>query len=683
MNPVAFAEALPRVRLALLRALLFTSLLLLGTAQARTQPAVADGPVLEPALDTFAARRSGALQVLNFRSGTTVTYPLVLLRGEVAAAEGEPLTVRNLSAEGADSEFHTTVQGGRFKALMELVPGTNRLVLSTSRKRTNLNLRYRPATSPYVVRFIYFTDASGDTTYQSERPDDPQDYAAKLDTAAKLMQSFTAERLYERGYGRKTFNLELDEQGKVQVHVLRGPQPAEYYYGLSDLDLYFSIGTTVNQELPAPTAKNVVLPAFSRFDPATGQVRGHTALGGGNLALFGSTGLFTWPSRWQDTQLAFTDPTPIDPTRTHDDSVGRSTYWALASTTMGATLHELGHTLDLPHSPDPWDIMSRGFDYLNRAFTLVEPPHAGRPSPYVFAPSEEATWGPVNAPRLAYHRWLQAEAQNFRDFPPPTLRLEPDGETITIEATYGIRVIGIDAEGLSRDSLVFPKVAPRRVVYTRSQLAQRAGSAEFGLRVIDGQGNHTYVNLSDLVDASRFVRAWQFAPQPVAWPSPDAFVPVSDSRLEMLNRQLARQPLQEGTSPYVDLIPWYTPATDQRVTYAYRTLRVDTDLPVHLLTGSDDSLRVWINGELVVSRLVLRGASPDQETTPALLRRGKNTVLVEVSNWGGGWGFYFRLTDTAGRPLGVSATGQVQPLPVTSASTLKTRARVRHDEPQP
>lgn len=33
---------------------------------------------------------------------------------------------------------------------------------------------------------------------------------------------------------------------------------------------------------------------------------------------------------------------------------------------------------------DPFDIMTRGFDHLNRFFTLVEPPHAGRPTPMPF-----------------------------------------------------------------------------------------------------------------------------------------------------------------------------------------------------------------------------------------------------------------------------------------------------------
>ena len=48
----------------------------------------------------------------------------------------------------------------------------------------------------------------------------------------KILQTFTAERNNDLGFGRRTFNLELDDQGKVKVHLFKEPHPAEHYYGI-------------------------------------------------------------------------------------------------------------------------------------------------------------------------------------------------------------------------------------------------------------------------------------------------------------------------------------------------------------------------------------------------------------------------------------------------------------------
>jgi hypothetical protein len=46
----------------------------------------------------------------------------------------------------------------------------------------------------------------------------------------------------------------------------------------------------------------------------------------------------------------------------------RETYWGNYATGLGASLHELGHTFDLAHTPT--GIMARGFDDIHRVFTV-------------------------------------------------------------------------------------------------------------------------------------------------------------------------------------------------------------------------------------------------------------------------------------------------------------------------
>ena len=47
----------------------------------------------------------------------------------------------------------------------------------------------------------------------------------------------------------------------------------------------------------------------------------------------------------------------------------RGTYGGSFATTLGALIHELGHTLDLGHTES--GIMARGFDDMDRFFTIL------------------------------------------------------------------------------------------------------------------------------------------------------------------------------------------------------------------------------------------------------------------------------------------------------------------------
>lgn len=70
---------------------------------------------------------------------------------------------------------------------------------------------------------------------------------------------------------------------------------------------------------------------------------------------------------------------------------------------------------------------------------------------------------------------------------------------------------------------------------------------------------------------------------------------------------------------------------------------------VLLLLGSDDGVRVWINGNLIHTNPAYRGAYPDQDRIPVTLDKGWNTLLIKVLQGGGGWGYYVRFVDPDGQ----------------------------------
>ena len=64
--------------------------------------------------------------------------------------------------------------------------------------------------------------------------------------------------------------------------------------------------------------------------------------------------------------------------------------------------------------------------------------------------------------------------------------------------------------------------------------------------------------------------------------------------------------------------------------------------------GSDDGLKVWVNGVLVNDRWVRRTSRLDDDVVPFRLRAGKNQLLIKIQNVTGLWSFTCRLRVRSG-----------------------------------
>ena len=67
--------------------------------------------------------------------------------------------------------------------------------------------------------------------------------------------------------------------------------------------------------------------------------------------------------------------------------------------------------------------------------------------------------------------------------------------------------------------------------------------------------------------------------------------------------------------------------------------------------GSDDGVKVWLNGDVVHANNVSRGVTPGEDVFPVKLRKGDNTLLLKVVNGGGDWGACARLRTPDGNEL--------------------------------
>jgi hypothetical protein len=73
--------------------------------------------------------------------------------------------------------------------------------------------------------------------------------------------------------------------------------------------------------------------------------------------------------------------------------------------------------------------------------------------------------------------------------------------------------------------------------------------------------------------------------------------------------------------------------------------------PATLLLGSDDGVKVWLNGRLVHANNASRGVGTDQDKIPVTLSQGRNDLLLKVTNGAGDWGAIARFAGEDGRPL--------------------------------
>ena len=103
----------------------------------------------------------------------------------------------------------------------------------------------------------------------------------------------------------------------------------------------------------------------------------------------------------------------------------------------------------------------------------------------------------------------------------------------------------------------------------------------------------------------------------------------------------------DSPSGYLDLNRFFDPRA-LVVAFAACFVRSPLDQEGDLVLGSDDGVKAWWNGKLILSHKVIRGASRENERIRVHIRKGVNTLLLKVENNIGGWGLYARIEGARG-----------------------------------
>jgi hypothetical protein len=92
--------------------------------------------------------------------------------------------------------------------------------------------------------------------------------------------------------------------------------------------------------------------------------------------------------------------------------------------------------------------------------------------------------------------------------------------------------------------------------------------------------------------------------------------------------------------------------TEDSVAYAVTFIVAPDEMKgVKMKTGSDDQVKVFLNGQEVFKFAEARPLDKDQDTTEVTLRKGVNVLVAKVVNEKMDWSFCVRFVDNNDKPL--------------------------------
>jgi len=87
---------------------------------------------------------------------------------------------------------------------------------------------------------------------------------------------------------------------------------------------------------------------------------------------------------------------------------------------------------------------------------------------------------------------------------------------------------------------------------------------------------------------------------------------------------------------------------DQRVAYLRTRVWSDKAQKLILELGSDDGIKVWLNGKVIHTNNTMRAIAPAQEKIEVSLAKGWNTLMLKVTQNVMGWGACARFRNPDG-----------------------------------
>ncbi|MEI7576813.1 MAG: hypothetical protein WCK51_07965 [Armatimonadota bacterium] len=420
-----------------------------------------------------------AVTITSPLSGNVIRSRAVIVRGTSWAAEV------SISASGSRAVRVPTVEG-RFAAPIELKDGDVQISVGDTHSKAETRISCKPATSGCKVRLVYLDAADeSEPSVFGLTGTKRVDVQTRFSTAAKLMQAFCEDHFRRTERVSRTFTLDFGRDGHVPISFLKSSQTGAELRAQKAEVTWSKVYAELQPKFKTDQEKLLVVMGFTRYDAATQTTTGATALGGGSLALFGGGCVRFWPTSVADSVRAFSDNRVIDPKVELDDSGLRYRAWANSSTTIGAMMHELGHTFGLPHSIDNRCIMSRGFDQFSAALIGFEPglKEDRRATPPSY-------WDPVHSARLSLSPFFQPRRPASEKPIKPKLVLK--GDTLAADSADELRLISVWQDGKPN---WMQNLSGKRAEFSLRELRGKIGGDKVNIVVTTQSGGEDSVRL--------------------------------------------------------------------------------------------------------------------------------------------------------------------------------------------
>jgi hypothetical protein len=90
---------------------------------------------------------------------------------------------------------------------------------------------------------------------------------------------------------------------------------------------------------------------------------------------------------------------------------------------------------------------------------------------------------------------------------------------------------------------------------------------------------------------------------------------------------------------------------NERVAYLKTTINSAREQKAMLEVGSDDGVKIWVNGKQVHANNAARPVKQADDKVKIDLKQGSNTVLMKITQGGGDWACCARLVGADGKKI--------------------------------